>query len=298
MKILNLGSMNIDRTYKVENFVKAGETISSLSLDTFCGGKGLNQALACKKAGSQVYMAGKIGSDGDMLVKKLEDAGIDVSHIYKDEKRLSGHSIIQVENSGQNSIILYGGTNKTINHEEVDEILKDFDKGDILLLQNEISSLDYIIEKGYEKGMIIALNPSPMNDEILKCDLSKVTYFLMNEIETAEIAGITDPDVAIKELHKKYPNAKLVVTLGSEGVKYFDGKGTYYHGIYKVNAIDTTAAGDTFTGYFLNGILENKEPMETLDMASKASAISVSRPGASDSIPTKDEVVSADLQLK
>ena len=298
MKILNFGSLNIDRTYKVENFVKPGETISSLSLGTFCGGKGLNQAIACKKAGSKVYMAGKIGSDGAILLSKLKEFDVDSGHVYIDDDELSGHAIIQVEKSGQNSIILYGGTNRTINHEEVDKVLADFNEGDILLLQNEISSMDYIIDKGYEKGMVIALNPSPMNNALLECDLSKVSYFIMNEIEAAAISGYEDADKAIAELNKKYPNSKIVITLGGDGVKYFDGEKTYQHGIYKVDAIDTTAAGDTFTGYFLGGILEGLEPMEILAMASKASAIAVSRPGASDSIPSKEEVLNSNLTLK
>ena len=298
MKILNFGSLNIDRTYKVENFVKPGETISSLSLGTFCGGKGLNQAIACKKAGSQVYMAGKIGSDGAILLSKLKDFNVDTTHVYIDDDELSGHAIIQVESSGQNSIILYGGTNRTINHEEVDEVLKDFEKGDILLLQNEISSMDYIIDKGYEMGMEIALNPSPMNEALLECDLSKVSYFIMNEIEAEAISGHANADKAIEELHKKYPESKIVITLGGDGVKYFDGNHTYHHGIFKVDAIDTTAAGDTFTGYFLNGVLENMEPTDILAMASKASAIAVSRPGASDSIPSKEEVLNTKLVLK
>lgn len=298
MKILNFGSLNIDRTYKVENFVKPGETVSSLSLGTFCGGKGLNQAIACKKAGSKVYMAGKIGSDGAILLSKLKEFNVDLEHVYIDDDELSGHAIIQVEKSGQNSIILYGGTNRTITHEEVDKVLADFDEGDILLLQNEISSMNYIIDKGYDKGMVIALNPSPMNEELLKCDLSKVSYFIMNEIEAAAISGYEDADKAIEELNKKYPDSKIVITLGSEGVKYFDGEKTYQHGIFKVNTIDTTAAGDTFIGYFLGGILEGLKPMEILTMASKASAIAVSRPGASDSIPSKDEVLQSNLILK
>lgn len=298
MRILNFGSLNLDKVYTVEHFVKPGETISSLSLETFCGGKGLNQAIACKKAGSDVFMAGKIGTDGAILLSQLKEFNIDIDHVMIDEEQASGQAIIQVEKGGQNSIILYGGTNRSITHEDVDKILADFDKGDILLLQNEISSLDYIIDKGYEKGMIIALNPSPLDSFLLRCNLEKVSYFIMNEIEARAICGYDDADKAIAALSRKYPEAKIVITLGDNGVKYYDGKKVYRHGIYKVNTVDTTAAGDTFTGYFLNGILEKKPAEEILKIASKASAITVSRKGSSDSIPTKDEVEKAHLELK
>ena len=298
MKILVFGSLNIDRRYMVDHFVQPGETLSSDSVGTFSGGKGLNQAIACKKAGSDVYMAGKIGTDGAFLLAELKDADVVTKHVFIDDDELSGHAIIQVDKNGQNCIILYGGTNRTITHAEIDEVLADFDKGDIILLQNEINALDYIIDKAHEKGMVVALNPSPMDDKLLSCDLSKISYFIMNEIEAAAICGQNDPDVAIATLHEKYPESKIVITLGGDGSKYFDGEITHEHGIYSVKAVDTTAAGDTFTGYFLNGLMENMEPMEIMSMAAKASAIAVSRPGAADSIPTKDEVLATELVLK
>lgn len=298
MKILVFGSLNIDRRYMVDHFVQPGETLSSDSVGTFSGGKGLNQAIACKKAGSDVYMAGKIGTDGAFLLAELKNADVVTKHVFIDDDELSGHAIIQVDKNGQNCIILYGGTNRTITHAEIDEVLADFDKGDIILLQNEINALDYIIDKAHEKGMVVALNPSPMDDKLLSCDLSKISYFIMNEIEAAAISGQNDPDVAIATLHERYPESKIVITLGGDGSKYFDGEITHEHGIYSVKAVDTTAAGDTFTGYFLNGLMENMEPMEIMSMAAKASAIAVSRPGAADSIPTKDEVFATELELK
>ena len=298
MKILVFGSLNVDRVYTVDHFVMPGETLSSQALGTFSGGKGLNQAIACKKAGSDVYMAGKIGTDGAFLLAELKDADVVTKHVFIDENEMSGHAIIQVDKNGQNCIILYGGTNRTISHEEIDEVLADFDAGDIILLQNEINAMDYIIDKASEKGMVVALNPSPMDDELLKCDLSKVSYFIMNEIEAAAISGTDDVDKAFEILHEKYPQSKIVITLGGDGSRFFDGEKIYAHGIYSVKAVDTTAAGDTFTGYFLNGLLEGLAPMEIMSLAAKASAIAVSQPGAADSIPTKDVVLSTQLELK
>ena len=298
MKILVFGSLNVDRRYIVDHFVQPGETLSSLSVGTFSGGKGLNQAIACKKAGSDVYMAGKIGTDGAFLLAELKDADVVTKHVFIDEKEMSGHAIIQVDKNGQNCIILYGGTNRTISQEEVDEVLADFDAGDIILLQNEINNMDYIITKASEKGMLVALNPSPMDDALLECDLSKVTYFIMNEIEAAAIVGDSDPEKAVEVLHAKYPESKIVITLGGDGSMFFDGEKIWRHGIYKVKAVDTTAAGDTFTGYFLNGLLEGLQPLEIMSQAAKASAIAVSQPGAADSIPTKDVVLATQLELK
>ncbi len=298
MRILNLGSLNIDRVYNLDHFVKAGETASSLSFEIFSGGKGLNQAIACKKAGSDVCMAGKIGRDGLFLLDILRNAGVNTDYMMVSDEEMSGHSVIQVEKSGQNCIILYGGTNQSITHPDVDNVLSHFERGDILLLQNEISSMDYIIDKAYGMGMTIALNPSPLDDKLLRANLEKVAYFIMNEIEAEQISGYSDPDKAILVLKEKYPKSKFVITLGSRGVKYYDGKDVYYHGVYDVKAIDTTAAGDTFTGYFLNGLLLGLPPMEVLSVASKASAIAVSRKGSGDSIPYKEEVLSWDLRLK
>ncbi len=298
MKILVFGSLNIDRTYALDHFVQPGETTNSLSLTVGNGGKGLNQAVACKKAGSDVYMAGKVGADGLFLVDALKKYEVNTDLVIVEPNELTGHAVIQLDKNGQNNIILYGGTNRTITKENVDEVLSHFEKGDVLLLQNEISCLDYIIDKGHEMGMLVALNPSPMDDALLACDMSKVSFFIMNEIEAKAICGYDDADKAIEVLHEKYPDAKIVITLGGDGAKYFDGEKTYQHGIFKVKAVDTTAAGDTFTGYFLNGMLTGMRPMDIMAMSSKASAITVSRHGAADSIPTRAEVQATELELK
>ncbi len=184
--------------------------------------------------------------------------------------------------------------------EQVDETLNEFEEGDYLVLQNEISELPYIIEKAHKKGMIIVLNPAPMNENIQKLELSYVDYFILNEIEAAQLTQRQPKDVSKKEneeelieaLKEKFPSARVVLTLGSAGSVYFDTKETVRQGIYKVKAVDTTAAGDTFTGYFLAGITEGKPVKEALDMAAKASSITVTRPGAAPSIPLRSEVES------
>ena len=291
MKILVFGSLNIDRRYTVDHFVMPGETLNSLALGTFSGGKGLNQAIACKKAGSDVYMAGKIGADGAFLLAELKDADVSTKHVFIDEGMMSGHAIIQVDKNGQNCILLYGGSNRAITKEFVDSVLDHFEAGDILLLQNEISELDYIIDKAYEKGMQIFLNPSPYDGHLDACDMGKISCFLLNEIEGGQISGgETEPDKIIESILGKYENAKIVLTLGGDGSIYADRNECYHQEIFKVDAVDTTAAGDTFTGYFIAGILNGTPIKEILRMSAVAAGIAVSRPGASPSIPFMDEV--------
>ena len=294
MKVLNFGSCNIDYVYQMEHFIRPGETAPCTALSAGCGGKGLNQSIALAKAGTEVYHAGLYGAEGKFLLDKMQEAGVDTSLMRLGEGA-NGHAIIQVERSGQNCIILYGGSNRMITREYVDEVFSNFEKDDIILLQNEINELPYIIDKAYEKGMQIVLNPSPYDSLLDECDLSKVTIFLINEVEGKMIAGTDVPEEILDCMMSKYPSAKVVLTLGSDGVIYKDADKMVKQGIFKVKAVDTTAAGDTFTGYFIAGMLKGTPIEERLRLCAKASAITVSRPGAADSIPTMEETVSADI---
>ena len=168
MKVLNFGSLNLDYVYDVDHFVREGETISSADMNVFCGGKGLNQSVALAKAGVKAYHAGAVGSaDGAMLLEALSNVGADISYIKRYDMS-SGHAIIQKNRAGNNCILLYGGANQNIDIDFIKEVLKDFDKGDILLLQNEVSNLSFIIDEGYKRGMSIVLNPSPINEKIFE----------------------------------------------------------------------------------------------------------------------------------
>lgn len=290
-KVLNFGSLNVDYTYKVDHMTREGETQASEAMEIFLGGKGFNQSVALAKAGVNVYHAGMIGDDGDSFLPACEECGIHTDYIKKIEGK-GGHTIIQVDKNAQNSILLYGGSNRKIGPEFVDEVLSGFEEGDYLLLQNEISSLNYIIDKAYEKGMKIILNPSPYDFRLDDCDMTKISYFILNEIEGGMLSGKTDPDEIIDAALQKYPHAGIVLTLGSDGAIYADASGSRFHQpIFPVKAVDTTAAGDTFTGYFIAGLLENMPIPDILKMSAKASSIAVSRKGASPSIPARKEVV-------
>ena len=292
MKVLNFGSLNLDYVYDVDHFVREGETISSTDMNIFCGGKGLNQSVALAKAGVKVYHAGAVGSaDGSMLLEALSEVGVDISYVKRYDMS-SGHAIIQKNRAGNNCILLYGGANQNIGVDFIKEVLKDFDKGDILLLQNEVSNLAFIIDEGYKRGMSIVLNPSPINEKIFECDLEKVEYLILNEIEAADILGDSDTgeDEMIEKLTKRFPNMKIVLTLGEKGSVYVDKTKKIRQEIYKTDVVDTTAAGDTFTGYFIAGIVAGIDVAESLKQAAGAASITVSRKGASPSIPFAKEV--------
>ena len=290
MKVLNFGSLNVDYVYSLQHIVQAGETILSSGMNVFAGGKGLNQSIALAKAGLDVYHAGQIGNDGQILLDTCTQYGVHTDFVKQLDVK-GGHTIIQVDEKGQNCIILYGGTNLMLTREFVDEVLSHFEEGDYLVLQNEVNQLDYMIDKAYERGMKIALNPSPYDSRLNECDLAKVSLFLLNEVEGEQMTGSADPDEILVRLAKLYPNASFVLTLGSNGAVFSDGTEKYFQDIFKVKAVDTTAAGDTFTGYFIAGLIEEMPVPEILRMSAKASSIAVSRPGAAPSVPTREEVM-------
>lgn len=292
MKVLNIGSMNLDHVYNVDHIVQPGETQAADGMNIFLGGKGINQSIALAKAGADVYHGGMIGSDGQLFLDACREYGVKADYIRKIEGK-TGHAIIQIDKSAQNCIILYGGANERLTEEYVDEVLAGFEKGDMLLLQNEVNLISYIVDKAYEKGMQIALNPSPFNDRLKAVDMSKISLFLMNEVEGGQITGLQDPEEIIAKVVELYPNAKIVLTLGKDGAIYAEGNVRIQQPIFKVEAVDTTAAGDTFTGYFLAGLIEGMEIADILRMSAKASSIAVTREGAVPSIPYRDEVMEA-----
>lgn len=289
MKIYNLGSLNIDYVYSVDHFVAAGETLSSDRLDTFPGGKGLNQSIALARAGATVIHGGILGENGAFLKERLKDSLVDVSKI-KTVKSNSGHAIIQVDKNGQNCILLFAGSNHLIDDAYIEEFLKDAEAGDVLLLQNEISGLATAFDCANAKKMQIAFNPSPYRDELKQLPLNTVKWFFCNEIEGEALFGSSDPEKMVESFLSQYPESVLILTLGSAGSMYADKEKTFFQPSFKVKAVDTTAAGDTFTGYFLSEIAKGSTPETATETAAKASSVTVSRKGASDSIPCFSEL--------
>ena len=292
MKLLDFGSLNIDHTYQLPHLVRPGETLASDSYHKSEGGKGFNQAVALAKAGQEVYLAGAIGQDGLFLRDYLQELGVHTEHLRVLDAP-TGHAMIQLDTEGQNCIILFGGTNGMITEAMIDEVLADFGAGDYLLLQNEISHVDSIICAAHAKGMHIILNPSPMSPELLTWPLELVEWFILNEIEGADITGKTQPEEMLDELLRRYPACHVVLTLGERGSVYADATQRMDQSIVPAHTVDTTAAGDTFTGYFIHALLQGEAIQQALKTAACASAITVSRPGAGRSIPAAEEVQAA-----
>ena len=291
MRVLCLGSMNLDYVYSVSHILAPGETISSTGRETFAGGKGLNQSVAAAKAGLPVFHAGLSGTGGELLLDTLRENGVDISLIQQVDA-LPGHTVIQVDENGQNCILLYGGTNRQLTSEYISDVLSRFGPEDLLLLQNEVNRLDEIIDLACERGIRIVLNPSPFDGAVGNCDLDKVSLFLVNEIEGAQISGLTarEPEQILDWFGAYYPNAQVVLTLGADGA-WFSGNGKRcFQPAVPVAAVDTTAAGDTFTGYFLEGWSTGRSVEETLLRAARAASIAVSRKGAAPSIPLAAEL--------
>lgn len=292
MKVLVFGSLNLDHVYQVDHFVRPGETMASRKLNLFCGGKGLNQAIAFARSGMETYHAGAVGQkDSDMLIETLKAAHVRTEWIIKKEGP-SGHAIIQTTPEGENCILLYGGANQMLTEEDVDYVLGHFSKGGVLVLQNEINQLPIIMEKAKELGMMIVLNPSPADENILRLPLSYVDYLILNEVEGAMISGKceSDEDGILEELKKMFPQTRIVLTLGKKGSVYGYQDKILRQPVYPVKAVDTTAAGDTFMGFFMGTLLGGSSVEEALKTASMAAAMAVGRRGASSSIPTLKEV--------
>jgi len=292
MKVLNFGSLNIDKIYCVDHIVQPGETIASSQLVTNPGGKGCNQSGAMAKAGLEVYHAGKIGEDGLFLLDSLKKCHVDVSNVLTNAP-YSGQAIIQLAHNGQNSIVLFPGANREITTGEIDQVLDRFERGDALILQNEINNIAYLIAQGSKRGLKISFNPSPFTPDLLALDLSSVDLFFINEIEAGQIIhdGLSHSyEELLSFISEKFPHAGIVLTVGKDGAYFSHGKKVWYQPIIDAPVVDTTAAGDTFMGYFIASLSKGYSPEKALYYATKASSITVSHKGALESIPYSDEV--------
>lgn len=292
MKVLVFGSLNIDFIYKLEHIVMPNETIKSTTCEVSAGGKGLNQAMAFAKTGLPVYIASNLGKNGQVLADTLSSGNVDISllnHVDED----SGEAIIQVDENGNNAIIVCGNCNEHITEEYIESVFSHFEKGDILVIQNEINNLDLIINTAKDKGIILVFNPSPFNHVIKTLPMNKIDYLFINEVEGKQLTSYDDEKCIVEQILKEYPDMKIVLTLGERGAVYADKCEYIYEPAKKVEVVDTVGAGDTFTGYFIYGVESGKTVKESLQMAATASSIVIGRHGAGNSIPTLNEVEKA-----
>ena len=284
MKILNFGSINKDFFYSVNDFVKPGETISSIRYNIKIGGKGLNQSVGISKAGQKIYHAGIINKDDTFILDKLKKWNINCENILLSNNP-TGHAIIQVDKKGENSIIIHGGANHDVNIKFIKSVLSKFDSGDILVIQNEINNIKEIIDRAHHKKMKIIFNPAPFNNEILSYDLNKISTLILNQTEGEALSKEKKPDGILKVLNSKFNNTKIILTLGEKGSLYSFKDELLKIKAHKLDTVDTTGAGDTFIGYYVAGIASKKSKKDNLNRASKAAAIATTKLGGAESIP-------------
>lgn len=286
MKLFNFGSLNIDHVYSVDEFVQPGQTIHAKSYQQFCGGKGLNQSIAAAHAGMQVMHVGQVGAGGELLIEQLNDCQVDTSLIDR-VGDATGHAIIQVADSGENEIIVFGGANQTLTKEKIDAALALADQSDWVLCQNETNHIDYLLNEAEKTGLKTILNPAPMTDLVKSYPLDKLDLLIVNETEGIGLTGQCEKKAVLEALLQHYPDTNIVLTLGDKGAVFANQSRMITVTAEKVTAVDTTAAGDTFIGYFLAGYTSGKDIESCLKTACQAAALSVQKAGAASSIPRR-----------
>ena len=289
--ILVIGSLNMDLVINTERLPQAGETIHGKGFAHFPGGKGANQASACARAGGNVKMLGKVGNDayGDILLKNLSHDGVNINGIEREDIS-TGVAVITVF-GGENCIILDKGANGLVDKDYIDRHMDALDWADFVIMQYEIpmETVVYVAQIAKSKGKTLVIDPAPMIDA--PSELYKMADIILpNETETAQLIGEEcDNETAVKKMAEMGP-ANVIMTLGKKGSLYYNGEKLTAQPAFKVKAVDTTGAGDCFTGSLVAHLASDKTMEEALEFASKAAAIAVGRRGAQPSFPWKSEV--------
>lgn len=287
-KIAVVGSLNFDYFVETEVFPSSGETVLGKDFFMSVGGKGANQAVAAARLGGRVSMFGSVGLDdnGNLLREKLAKEGVDVSHLNIVEERNTGVAFIEICNTDNRILVISGANEKTDIH-YINRILSRLLEHDIILFQLEtpLRMIEYIVPILAKEEKIIILNPAPacrLSSELI----ANVTYLTPNE---HEYPVILDEDVGLDETLEKYPE-KVIVTCGSRGVYFHDGRGVVRVPAIEVDAVDTTGAGDTFSGAFTLALSEGKTLEDSIRFGSIAAGLSVRRKGAQTGMPTRKEM--------
>ena len=295
-KICVVGSLNMDLVVNVETMPKKGQTLIGGDFKEVPGGKGANQAVAMARLGADVSMIGKVGNDGfgQTLLEALKNDNVNTSYIYKEEGP-SGVATITVDKNAENSIVVAPGANFTLVKEDIDKNIEAIKSSDIVVVQLEtpLETINYTLKKAKELGKYTILNPAPavnLDDSIIK----NVDLLTPNETELEILSGVSinceDDILKASKIMIEKGVKELIVTLGSKGSLYINKEKNMFKKSYKVEAIDTTAAGDSYTGALAVAFSKGKNIEEAMDFASKVGALCVTKEGAQSSLPTIDEV--------
>ncbi|MQQ08224.1 ribokinase [Epibacterium sp. SM1979] len=295
MAIWNLGSINLDLVYSLSHFPAAGETLAAQAFHRYLGGKGANMSVAGARAGATVHHIGAVGTDGAEMVGKLTDTGVKTDHIAK-VPVATGHAVISVVagtdgDAGENQIILFPGANQTLTKAQVAQALDGAKAGDIFVTQNETNMQVEACRMAAEKGLRVCYAAAPFDADAVAAVLPYLDFLILNEVEAAQLAEATGQQPEALGVRD------VIITLGSKGARHIDCTTGQTHDVkaFRVEPVDTTGAGDTFTGYVLAGLDQGQSMAEAMETANRAGAVMVTRHGTSDVIPTLAEVNAADL---
>jgi len=283
--IWNLGSINADNFYLLSHLPAAGETIAARDFRQGLGGKGANMSVAAARAGTRVMHIGALGADGGWALERLLEYGVETAHITLMEG-VTGHANIAVDTNGENNIVLFPGTNHQITEEMIGAALSEASAGDWLLMQNETNGQRLAAQTGKTLGLRPAYAAAPFNVDAVMAIVDKVDLLILNEVEAAQLRAATGSEL------RQLPVADIVVTLGADGCEWVANKAhrVETYPAYRVEPVDTTGAGDTFTGYLVAGLDRGMSMPEAIDLAMRAGALMVTRHGTADVIPDLKEI--------
>lgn len=283
MTVWNLGSINIDHSYHLPHLPRPGETLSATDYRKGLGGKGANQSLAAARAGASVVHLGAAARADDWVVGRLTSSGVDTTHIVRHHDQATGHAIILLDEAGENAIVIHGGANRTLQQDHFKSAIARMKGGDFLLMQNETNLQVELAQVAAKRGVRVVYSAAPFDIEALRAVLPHVAIIAVNEGEAAELAAAFGEDLAVEG---------MLITRGAKGAEYRDMRGgrSFEVPAFPVEVVDTTGAGDCFAGYFVAGLDRGDDIPVALRRAAAAAALKVTRAGAGDAIPKRDEV--------
>ncbi len=285
MAIWNLGSINADLVYSVPHLPGPGETLAATDLARFLGGKGANMSVAAARAAARVHHVGAVGQDGQWATDRLLEYGVDTRHISQVQES-TGHAVIAVDPQGENSILLFSGANASISEDQISKALSEAQTGDVLLMQNETNGQRHAAHLAQEMGLQVCYAAAPFDAEAVNEIIQFIDLFVLNEVEAQQLEQETGKSP------EDLPPAHVIVTLGSKGCRHYDNASgeVQDHAAVPVTPVDTTGAGDTFTGYLIAGLDRGMPIQQSLRQASIAAALMVTRHGTADVIPDLKDV--------
>ena len=296
-KIVVIGSSNVDLLMKMDHLPEKGETVTDAVFMQVYGGKGANQAVAAARAGGNVAFVNCVGEDAytPQMVQNYKNDGIDTRFVFQEKDIASGHALIMIGGEGMNYLSVAPGANYKLTPQKIDEALPVFDEAAMIVMQYEIQeeTIKYVIDLANRKNIPVLWNCAPARAFDLSY-IPKINILVLNEVEAGFLAEMTvETEADAEKAAQKLVDSgveKVIITLGSKGAFVVTKNEKVSVASFKVEAIDTTAAGDTFCGAFAVALVEGKSLKDALQFASAAAAISVTRMGAQPSAPTRKEI--------